>query len=53
MFPTGKIFQRFQVRIDQRVPKILKSWFDGRSKIPVKKYFFVIGKIIKKRTSQF
>ena len=36
---VGKTSQRFHVRIDQHVPKILKSWFDGRSEKPAKKYF--------------
>ncbi len=39
----GKTSQRFHVRIDQHVPKILKSWFDGRSEKLAKKYFSAIG----------
>ena len=38
-----KTFQRFHVTIDQHVPKIFKSWFDGNSEIPAEKYFSVIG----------
>ena len=40
---VGKTSQRFHVRIDQHVPKILKSWFGGRSEKPTKKYFSPIG----------
>ena len=35
----GKSSERFLVRINQHVPKTLKSWFDGRSEKPAKKYF--------------
>jgi len=38
-----KTSQKLQVTIDQHVPKILKSWFDGHSEKHVKKYFSVIG----------
>ena len=38
-----KTSQRFHVRIDQHVPKFLKSWFDGRSEKPTKKKFSAIG----------
>ena len=37
-----KISQRFHVRIDQHVTKVLKSWFDGRSEKQTKKYFAAI-----------
>ena len=40
---VGKTSQRFHVRIDQHVPKVLKKWFDGRSEKPTKKYFSAIG----------
>ena len=40
---VGKISQRFHVRIDQHVPKILKSWFDGHSEKPVKNHFSSVG----------
>ena len=39
---VGRTSQRFHVGIDKHVVKILKSWFDGRSEKPRKKYFSAI-----------
>ena len=39
---VGKTSQRFHVRIDQHVPKVLNKWFNGRSEKPTKKYFSAI-----------
>ena len=33
---VGKTSQRFHIRINQHVPKILKCWFDGHSEKPAK-----------------
>ena len=40
---VGKTSQSFYVRTNQHVPKFLKTWFDGRSKKPTKRYFSAIG----------
>ena len=42
---VGKTSQRFHVRIDQHVLKVLTSWFDGRSEKPTKKYLLAIGHV--------
>ena len=50
---SRKQSQSIHVRIDQHVPKILKSWFDGRSDKPTKSNYLrldnICWKIMSKR----
>ena len=40
---VGKTSQRFHLRINQHVPKIIRSWINGTSAQPKKNYFSAIG----------
>ena len=40
---VGKTSQRFHLRIDQHVPKVIRNWINGTSAQPKKNYFSAIG----------
>ena len=42
----GKTSQRFHAKIDQHVPKFLKSWFDRHLNKSAEKYFSAIGQYL-------